>query len=155
MTFDENAPFIGDDFGGDTVTLVSNIGGRKDRHFARNYAWAKHAADRGQLKSIVVQVVANGETYRTVDAFKRAVGTPHKAVRVNVTHTVRIEHATAVADAIAPMLPTPSGDAGKPAPPREKPAQAVKEAPVKDAEPDELADGFDAGKADHVAAVTN
>lgn len=149
MLFDESTPFVGDDFKGDTVKLVSNTGGRKDRHFARNYAWAKHAADRGQLKSIVVQVVANGETYRTVDAFKRAVGTPHKAVSVNVTHTVSVEHSKAVADAIAPMLLTPSKDAAKPDPVKEKEAQAAKPAPV--VEPIE----FDSDKADHVAAVTS
>lgn len=150
MTFDENTPFLGDDFEGDTVTLVSNIGGRKDRHFARNYAWAKHAADRGQLRSIVVNIVANGETYRTVDAFKRAVGSPHKAVRVNVTHTVRVEHAREVADAVAALMPAPSKDAGKPAPAREKPAQTAKPAPVV-----EPASVPDSDAAQNVAAVTD
>lgn len=96
---------MGDDFDGDTVVLVSNVGGRRDRHFARNYAWAKHAADRGRIDRIVVQVVANGERFRTIDAFKRAVGVPHEKARVFVSHTGKLEYALGVVDEVTAFMP--------------------------------------------------
>lgn len=103
MDFSEDTPLIGDSFEGDTVTLVSNVGGRKDRNFSRNYAWAKHAADCGKIRRIVVKVVANGESYRTMDAFRRAVGKPHPAARSYVDGDVK--HAMAIVDEVTKVIP--------------------------------------------------
>lgn len=105
MEYNEDTPFIDDSHEGDTVILVSNVGGRKDKKFSRNYAWAKHAADRGLLKEIVVKVVANGESYRTVDAFRRAVGRPHSATRVVVDGDSR--HVLAIVDEVSRIVPLP------------------------------------------------
>jgi hypothetical protein len=125
MEFNEDMPFIDDSHEGDTVTLVSNVGGRKDKKFSRNYAWAKHAADRGKLKEIVVKVVANGESYRTVDAFRRAVGRPHPATRVFVDGDAK--HALAIVDEVTKIVPVPV-----------KPEVKRVEAPVKPEVPAEV-----------------
>lgn len=172
MVYDENSPYLGDGYEGDSVTIVSNVGGRKDRNFARNWSWAKYAADRGVVKRIVVQVVANGETYRTVDAFKRAIGAGHPSARALVTHATRVEDAMAIVDqvgAVMPLLstgdtataileilepvspelavePAPADDASEPALESQEPPQAAESPPEVEA--------FDAGKAEDIAAIT-
>lgn len=104
LVFDENADYLGSDFKGETVVLVSNVGGVKDRKFARNFATAKHLADRGSVKRIVVRVVATRERARTVDAFRRAVGEGHSAARSCVTHVDRVEDALTVVDQVGAIM---------------------------------------------------
>ncbi|OMC55358.1 hypothetical protein A5747_13260 [Mycobacterium sp. IS-836] len=128
MEFSEDTDYVGDDFDGDVVTLVSNVGGRKDRKFSRNYAWAKHAADRGKIRRIVVKVVANGESYRTVDAFRRAVGTPHPAARSYVHGEPA--HAMAIVDEVTKILPGHSKDEERPARGRKPRNESPAEPPV-------------------------
>lgn len=129
MDFSEDTEFIDDSFSEDTATITSNVGGKKDKHFSRNYAWCKHAADRGKLSKIVVRVVANGENYRTIDAFRRAIGKPHPAVRLFVDGDVK--HALAVVldlQSLVPLADAPIVEA--PAEPVEVPeapeAQSIK-----------------------------
>lgn len=115
MEYNEDTPYVDDSHEGDTITLVSNVGGRKDRKFSRNYAWAKHAADRGKITDIIVKVVANGESYRTIDAFRRAVGRPHPATRSFVDGDVK--HALAIVDEVTKIVPAPE--------PKAKPRKSI------------------------------
>lgn len=65
---------LDDSFEGDEVALLAVRGGRVDRNFRRNYAWAKHAVDRGQLKKVVVKVVVNKDSWvHTVSAVASAL----------------------------------------------------------------------------------
>jgi hypothetical protein len=128
MEYNENTDYVSDEHDGDVVTLVSNVGGRKDRKFSRNYAWAKHAADRGKVRRIVIKVVANGENYRTLDTFRRAVGKPHPAARLLVDGPV--QHAMAVVDDLTKLVPGFNPAEEKPVKPRrrvEPPVEPVTE----------------------------
>lgn len=74
MVFDEQIPALGDEFEGDEVTLLAVRGGRVDKHFRRNYSWAKHAADCGKLKKIRVVVEITAESWvHTVGAVTSAL----------------------------------------------------------------------------------
>lgn len=67
-------PVLDDSFEGDDVNLLAVSAGRVDRNFRRNYAWAKHAADVGKLKKIVVVVDVDGsDPIHTVGAVQSAV----------------------------------------------------------------------------------
>lgn len=80
MKFDENTPPLTGDYDGEAVVLVSNVGGKRDKHFARNYATAKNLADSGRIEKIIVCSV--GEGVRADDALQRSVGAGHPAVEV-------------------------------------------------------------------------
>lgn len=74
MVFDEQIPALGDEFEGDEVTLLAVRGGRVDKHFRRNYSWAKHAADCGKLKKIRVVVEITADSWvHTVGAVTSAL----------------------------------------------------------------------------------
>lgn len=128
MEFSEDTDFIDDSFTEDTAVITSNVGGKKDKHFSRNYAWCKHAADRGKLSKIIVRVVANGENYRTIDAFRRAIGKPHPAVRLFVDGDVK--HALAVVLDLQSLVPV---DAPEPVVDAPVVEPAVPEAPADEA----------------------
>ena len=125
MIFDENIAYVDDSFEGDAITIVSNVGGRKDRKFSRNYAWAKHAADRGRLSSIVIKVGANGETFRTIDTFRRAVGSPHGAASVRLDGPDD-RHTAEVLAGIKQFAPGAEMWAGEPDPKLIKPVRRIR-----------------------------
>lgn len=60
LVYDEKVAPLNDSFDGDSVALLATVGGKVDKHFRRNYAWAKHAADVGRLKKITVVVSVDG-----------------------------------------------------------------------------------------------
>ncbi|MBF9350681.1 hypothetical protein HA138_13020 [Mycobacteroides chelonae] len=74
LVFDEQIPALSDEFEGDEVTLLAVRGGRVDKHFRRNYSWAKHAADCGKLKKIRVVVEITADSWvHTVGAVTSAL----------------------------------------------------------------------------------
>lgn len=74
LVYDVQLPVLDDKFVGDEVALLAAVGGRVDRNFRRNYAWAKHAADVGKLKKITVVVdVDSTDVVHTVGAVTSAL----------------------------------------------------------------------------------
>lgn len=74
LVFDEQIPVLSDEFEDDEVTLLAVRGGRVDKHFRRNYSWAKHAADRGKLSKIRVVVEVTADSWvHTVGAVTSAL----------------------------------------------------------------------------------
>lgn len=64
LVYDEQLPVLDDSFEGDEVALLAVANGVVDKAFRRNYAWAKYAADRGQLKKIIVVVRVGKESHQ-------------------------------------------------------------------------------------------
>ena len=74
MIVDEQSPVLGEGFKGAEVTILATRDTRVDGHFRRNYAWAKHAADRGRLKKITVVVaVGDSDVAHAVQAVRSAL----------------------------------------------------------------------------------
>ncbi|CPR88226.1 hypothetical protein [Mycobacteroides abscessus] len=75
LIYDQQIKTLDDSFAGDRVTLLAVADGKVDKHFRLNYAWAKHAADNGKLKSISVVVsVGSASWLHTLAAAKLAIG---------------------------------------------------------------------------------
>ncbi|QNO01056.1 hypothetical protein [Mycobacterium phage CELFI] len=115
LIYDEQVAFLSDEnFAGDEVTLLAVRGGKVDKHFRRNYAWAKHAADRGQLKKIVVKVAVNKDTWvHTVGAVTSALSGQrlHPLAAFNVDADVRDiggDKLTQVLGALKELAPKPA-----------------------------------------------
>ncbi|AXH67835.1 holin [Mycobacterium phage Bromden] len=91
MVYDEQLPVLDDSFEGDEVVLLAVRGGRVDKTFRRNYAWAKHAADTGKLKQIVVVVALGRDSWlHTVSAVTSALSGAklHRKARFKVDSEV-------------------------------------------------------------------
>lgn len=92
LVYDEQLPVLDDSFEGDEVSLLAVRGRKVDPHFRRNYAWAKHAADRGKLKKIVVVVAVTKDNWvHTVGAVTSALSGAklHTAARFKVDTEIR------------------------------------------------------------------
>ncbi|QXO14268.1 hypothetical protein SEA_CHASER_27 [Mycobacterium phage Chaser] len=91
LVFDEQLPVLDDSFTGDEVVLLAVRGGKVDKTFRRNYAWAKHAADTGKLKQIVVVVALGRDSWvHTVSAVTSALSGAklHRKARFKVDSEV-------------------------------------------------------------------
>ncbi|AEF57211.1 hypothetical protein PBI_WINKY_29 [Mycobacterium phage Winky] len=114
LIYDEQVPVLDDTFEGDEVSLLAVRGGRVDRNFRRNYAWAKHAADRGKLKKIVVKVAVNKDSWvHTVGAVTSALSGQrlHPLAAFNVDSDVRDiggDKLTQVLEALKELSPKPA-----------------------------------------------
>jgi hypothetical protein len=65
---------LDDGFEGDEVAVLAVRGRKVDPNFRRNYAWAKHAIDRGALKKVVVVVALDRDSWvHTVSAVTSAL----------------------------------------------------------------------------------
>lgn len=74
LVYDEQLPYLDDSFEGTEVAIKAVQGARVDRHFRRNYAWAKYAADRGKLTAITVVVAIDSSgVAHTVAAVRSAL----------------------------------------------------------------------------------
>lgn len=80
MKFDQNTPLLTGDYDGDTVVLVAQVNGVRDKKFARNFVTAKNLADQGRVSRIVVKSVGSG--VRAEDALRRVLGSGHPVVEV-------------------------------------------------------------------------
>ncbi|SIL71447.1 Uncharacterised protein [Mycobacteroides abscessus subsp. abscessus] len=89
LVYDEQISPLDDSYDGDKVAILAAVGRRIDKHFALNYAWAKHAADTGKLKEIAVVVLVDGTNWvHTVAAVRAALAAarlhPAASFRVHV-----------------------------------------------------------------------
>ncbi|ALF01485.1 hypothetical protein SEA_NICHOLAS_29 [Mycobacterium phage Nicholas] len=74
LVYDEQLPLLDDSFEGNEVNLLAVRGRKVDPHFRRNYAWAKHAIDRGALRKVVVIVALGSDSWvHTVGAVTSAL----------------------------------------------------------------------------------
>ncbi|WP_054173020.1 hypothetical protein [Mycobacteroides immunogenum] len=75
MIFCEDGEYLDGKFKGSEVVLNAVVGARQDKHFRRNYSEAKHLADQGKIKRIVVDVgVSGAPVVYVVNAVKAALG---------------------------------------------------------------------------------
>lgn len=75
MIFSEDGEYLDEKFRGAEVVLRAVVDGRVDRHFRRNYSEAKHLADQGKVRRIVVEVdPAGAPVVYVVNAAKAALG---------------------------------------------------------------------------------
>ncbi|QFG10260.1 holin [Mycobacterium phage DyoEdafos] len=87
MVYDEQLPVLDDSFEGSEVAILAVRGGKVDKNFRRNYAWAKHAVDRGAVRKVVVVVGLGRESWvHTVGAVTSALsgGKLHQGARFKV-----------------------------------------------------------------------
>lgn len=110
LVYDEQLPPLDDKFEGDEVNLLAVRGGKVDRHFRRNYAWAKHAADAGRVKKIAVVVAIDRTDWvHTVGAVTSALsgGRLHVAAefRVHVENLGYSGTAAKVQEALQELAP--------------------------------------------------
>lgn len=95
LVYDEQLPPLDSKFDGDEVNLLAVRGGKVDKHFRRNYAFAKHAADTGKLKKIAVVVAIDKTDWvHTVGAVTSALsgGRLHSAATFRM-HVENLDYA--------------------------------------------------------------
>ncbi|QAY03454.1 holin [Mycobacterium phage CicholasNage] len=130
LVYDEKFPLLDEKFKGDEVVIQAARGGKVDKHFRRNYALAKHLADRGVVKKIFVRVGVNRDSWvHTVTAATSALsGRPlHWAAAFVVDAEVKdigsdkLEQILTALDELG-VEPAPKAPVKAPAPAQVKPA---------------------------------
>lgn len=66
------------------VAFRSNDGTYTDKHFVANLAWAKKAADAGQLDGFIIYAVYEPDSEAWADRLIKNVGTPHPLMAVMI-----------------------------------------------------------------------